>query len=80
MAFLSIPDHRRISKLHGINEQLGNKSTPPQPISQQLTGSQVMAPLQLCARTVRVFVDFAFLLHSLRHFYRLPFLFLLRLP
>ena len=28
MAFLGIPDHRRISKLRGINERLGNKSTP----------------------------------------------------
>lgn len=28
MASLDIPDHRRISKLHGINGRLGNKSTP----------------------------------------------------
>ncbi len=26
--FLAFPDHHRISKLHGINERLGNKSTP----------------------------------------------------
>ncbi len=28
MAFLGIPDYRIISKLHGINMRLGNKSTP----------------------------------------------------
>ncbi len=28
VAFLGIPDHRRISKLHGINTRLGNKSNP----------------------------------------------------
>ena len=31
MAFLGIPDHHRISKLHTVNVWLGNKS-PPQPI------------------------------------------------
>jgi hypothetical protein len=29
VALLGIPDHRRITKLHGINMRLGNKSTPP---------------------------------------------------
>ncbi len=42
MAFLGIPDHRRISKLHGINERLGNKSTPRN------------HPLQLVAETARL--------------------------
>jgi len=28
VAFPGIPDHRRISKLHTVNERLGNKSTP----------------------------------------------------
>jgi len=28
VAFLGIPDHHRTSKLHGINERLGNKCPP----------------------------------------------------
>src|SRR5216683_3161139 len=47
--FLAFPDHHRISKLHGINERLGNKSTPRNQRNHKVTGNWAfVATVQNC--------------------------------